>query len=117
VSASPLGSRGVFRGYLNATPRSGAETLGNWRRFRVRHVAEEGARDVRLEASATDLRFRAGHGSCVIDSYSTERARFREVACIVAGSRSTAVIVAAAPVTGWVVQAPMLERAVASFAT
>jgi hypothetical protein len=117
VSAAPAGRRGAFRGYLNATPRSGAETLANWSRFRVRHVAGEGATHVRLEAAAHGLAFRNGHGSCVIDSYSTERSRFREIACIVAGRRGTTVVVAAAPVAHWAARAPVLERAVASFAT
>ena len=114
ISAAPRGSAGVFGGYLNATPQSGPETLANWRSFRVAHVAGEGARRVRLEASASGLRFATGQGSCVIDSYSTSAARFREIACIVAGSHTT-VIVAAAPVARWAQVAPQLERAVASF--
>jgi hypothetical protein len=115
VSAAPAGARGSFTGYLNATPLGGDETLANWSRFRVAHLAEEGARRVRLEAAAGGLRFRAGHGSCVIDSYSTTRARFREIACIVAGPRATTVVVAAAPIHGWSQQSARLERAVASF--
>jgi hypothetical protein len=117
VSAAPAGPGGSFTGYLNATPLGGDETLSNWRRFRVAHVAEEGARHVRLEATAGGLRFRAGHGSCVIDSYSTTRARFRELACIVAGTRATTVVVAAAPLDGWSQQSALLERALASFTT
>jgi hypothetical protein len=117
VSAAPAGAGGSFAGYLNATPLGGDETLANWSRFRVAHVAEEGARHVRLEDVASGLRFRAGHGSCVIDSYSTTRARFREIACIVAGARATTVVVAAAPVGGWSQQAVVLERAVAGFTT
>jgi hypothetical protein len=117
ASAAPAGPRGSFAGYLNATPRSGDETLANWHRFRVDHVAAEGARDVRLEAAATGLRFRSGRGSCVIDSYLTTKARFREIACIVANEHSTNVVVAAARTNLWTRQAPLLERAVASFAT
>ena len=116
ATAAPAGPRGTFAGYLNATPQSGRETLANWRRFRPAHVADEGAHDVKLAASATGLRFRTGHGSCVIDDYSTFRARFRELACIVAGPRRTTVVVAAAPVARWAEQAPVLERAVSSFA-
>ena len=104
-------------GYLNATPPGGDETLSNWSRFRVAHVAEEGARHVRLEAAAGGLHFRAGHGSCVIDSYTTSRAPFREIACIVAGARATTVVVAAAPTRTWPQQSAVLERAVASFTT
>jgi len=117
VSAAPAGPGGSFAGYLNATPLGGEETLANWSRFRVAHVAEEGARRVRLEATASGVRFHAGHGSCVIDSYSTARARFREIACIVAGARATTVVVAAAPTRIWAQQSALLERAVAGFTT
>lgn len=117
ASVAPAGRRGAFRGYLNATPQGGPETLANWARFRPAHVADEGAHAVRLDASATGLRFRNGRGSCVIDSYSTDTTRFREIACIVSGRRATTVMVAAAPVARWAQQAPALERAVASFAT
>jgi hypothetical protein len=117
VSAAPAGPRGYLVGYLNATPLSGAETLANWKRFRVVHLAEEGARGVRLEAGATGLRLRSGRGSCVIDSYSTTRARFREIACIVTGARATTVIVAAAPARTWTHVSSTLEQAVASFTT
>lgn len=117
ASAAPAVPHGPLVGYLNATPQEGNETLANWSRFRVKHVAAEGARRVHLVAAATGLRFRSGHGSCVIDSYSTAKRRFREIACIVAGSRPTTVIVAAAPAARWAEQAPVLERAVAAFAT
>lgn len=117
VSAAPHGERGVFHGYLNATPLGGRETLANWSRFRPAHVADEGGHDVKVEAAAMGVRFRTGPGSCVIDSYATARARFREIACIVAGARATTVVVATAPVSGWSLQAPVLERAVASFGT
>ncbi len=115
ASAAPAGRRGVFRGYLNATPRSGHETLANWSRFRVAHIASEGGRHVQLEASATGLRFGSGIGSCVIDRYTTSTARFREVACIVADRTGTAVVVGAAPVDRWAAQRRQLERAVSSF--
>jgi hypothetical protein len=117
VSAAPAGRRGVFAGYLNATPRSGSETLANWSRFRIRHVAAEGGRAVRLIASAVMLPFLGGHGSCVLDAYTTPRTRFREIACIVAGTHGTTVVVAAAPVARWRMAAPVLERAVASFSS
>jgi hypothetical protein len=117
VSAAPAGPGGSFVGYLNATPLGGEETLANWSRFRVTHLAEEGARHVRLEAAASGVRFRAGHGSCVIDSYSTARARFREIACIVTGARATTVVVAAAPTRTWAQQSALLERALTGFTT
>src|SRR5262249_55256139 len=38
-SAALLGPHERIRGYLNATPQSGTETLANWSRFRVAHNA------------------------------------------------------------------------------
>jgi hypothetical protein len=102
-------------GYLNATPKQGSETLANWGRFRVDHNRGEGSRQERLAASATDLRFRSGRGSCVIDSYTTSKATYREIACFVAGPSSSAVVVAAAPAELWHDQAATLQRAVSSF--
>jgi hypothetical protein len=51
----------------------------------------------------------------VIDDYTTSKATYREIACLVTGPRSTAVMVAAAPLHLWDAQAPILERAVSSF--
>jgi hypothetical protein len=117
ASAAPDRAGGALLGYLNATPRGGKETLANWSSFRVSHIAAEGARGVRLEAAGTGLAFPSGRGSCVIDSYSTTKARFREIACIVVGVRASTVVVAAAPVADWAQQVTVLERAVSSFAT
>jgi hypothetical protein len=117
-SAALMDAHDRIRGYLNATPRSGAETLANWSRFRPAHNGEEGDRKVISEASASGLRFRSGTGSCVIDRYATTtNARYREIACIVRGTRGTTVVVAAARPADWTELAPQLERAVASFAT
>ena len=101
--------------YLNATPKQGAETLANWSRFRPEHNRGEGNRHVRLEASADDLRFRSGRGSCVVDSYTTSKAAYREIACLVADPTASAVVVAAAQVGLWEDQAATLQRAVSSF--
>ena len=112
------GPSGEIAGYLNATPRQGAETPGNWTRFRVAHNREEGDRDVRLLAAATGLRFRAATGSCVLDSYRTATGgRYRELACIVSGRMASTVIVAAAPPARWGVEAPTIERAITGFTT
>src|SRR4029077_14022246 len=100
--------------FLNATPRQGTETLANWGDFRPAHNKGEGNEDVRLIASSTNLNFRSGPGSCVIDDYTTSKARYREIACLVDGPTSSAVIVAAAPTALWDQQAVTLERAVAS---
>jgi len=118
VSAAIRGRNGGIQGYLNATPQQGAETLANWSSFRLHHNRLEGDVDVRRVMSATDLRFRDAHGSCVIDGYrSSTGHRFREIACIVAGTSATTVVVGAAPPGHWQREAPVLERAVSSFAT
>ena len=51
----------------------------------------------------------------MIDTYVTSKAAYREIACLVVGRRSTAVMVAAAPNALWGRQAATLERAVSSF--
>ncbi len=112
------GPSGAIAGYLNATPRDGAETPANWSVFRVAHNRREGDREVRLLAAAAGLRFRRAAGSCVLDSYATASGnRYREVACIVAGRSATTVIVAATPPSRWGAEAPTIERAIASFTT
>jgi hypothetical protein len=110
-----LGGSEQIEGYLNATPKQGSETLANWSRFREDHNRGEGSRDVRLVASANNLSFRSGRGSCVIDSYTTSKAAYREIACLVAAPNSSAVVVAAAPAELWHDQAATLQRAVSSF--
>lgn len=102
-------------GYLNATPQQGSETLENWGDFRPDHNRDEGNRSVHLIASSTGLRFRGGRGSCVIDDYTTSKATYREIACLVSGSGSSAVVVAAAPTSGWHEEAATLQRAVSAF--
>jgi hypothetical protein len=103
-------------GYLNATPRQGPETLENWASFRPDHNRDEGDRSVHPIASATALRFRGAHGSCVIDDYTTSKATYREIACLASGTRSSAVVVAAAPTSSWHEEAATLRRAVSAFA-
>jgi hypothetical protein len=116
-SAALLGAHGKIRGYLNATPRQGAESLANWARFRTDHNRDEGDFRLDSEASAQGLRFRTGSGSCVIDRYATVSAHYREIACLVRGSHASTVVVAAALPRDWARLAPQLERAVSSFAT
>lgn len=115
VSAALTGPGRQIRGYLNATPRQGGETLADWARFRPAHNSEEGDRHVVREASARGLRFRGGSGSCVIDTYATSSSRYREIACLVAGSRASTVVVAAAQPRDWTSLAPQLERAISGF--
>ncbi len=40
ASVALLGRGGRIKGYLNATPKQGAETLANWSRFRPEHNAQ-----------------------------------------------------------------------------
>jgi hypothetical protein len=118
ASVALIGHGRSIRGYLNATPRQGTETLANWPSFRIQHLREEeSSTDVRLLASAHGLRFRSGRGSCVIDSYRTSRTRYREIACLVAGTRTSSVVVGAAPSKTWAQQAETIKRAVASLRT
>jgi hypothetical protein len=117
VSAALMGPHGRIRGYLNATPQSGAETLANWAHFRPAHNHEEGDRAVVRLASATGLRFSNGGGSCVMDRYKTVSDRYQEIACIVRGTHGTTVVVGAAEPSAWASLAPDLQRAVASFST
>ena len=115
ASVALLGSGGRIDGYLNATPRQGTETLADWSRFRPEHNRGEGDRDERLLAATTTGRFRSGRGACVIDTYTTSKAGYREIACLVSGPGSSAVVIAAAPTGLWDRQATTLQRAVASF--
>ena len=118
ASVALIGHGRSIRGYLNATPRQGTETLANWPSFRIHHLREDdSSKDVRLIASARGLRFRSGRGSCVIDSYRTSRTRYREIACLVAGARTSSVVVGAAPSRTWTQQAETIERAIASLRT
>jgi hypothetical protein len=102
-------------GYLNATPRQGTETLADWSRFRPEHNQDEGDRGVRLLAATTTARFRSGRAACVLDTYTTSKANYREIACLVSGRGSSAVVIAAAPTALWNRQAGTLERAVSTF--
>jgi hypothetical protein len=115
ASVALLGGGDRIDAYLNATPKQGPETLANWSRFRPEHNRGEGNRRVRVVASASDVSFGSGRSSCVIDSYTTSKAAYREIACLVAGPSSSAVVVAAAPTSLWGDQSATLERAVSSF--
>lgn len=115
ASAAQLENGERIVGYLNATPKQGPETLANWSRFRPQHNREEGDRRERIVAATTNARFRSGRGACVIDTYTTSKDSYREIACLVSGARSTAVVVAAAPTSLWDKQAATLQRAVSSF--
>jgi hypothetical protein len=118
VSAAERGPGGGIRGYLNATPQQGAETLANWSSFRIDHNRDEGDVNERGIVSATNLRFPGANGSCVIDTYTSSTGHaYREVACIVAGASATTVVVGASPPALWPTQGPTIERAISSFRT
>ena len=108
-------SRHAIVAYLNATPRQGAESLGNWAGFRIHHNAEEGSKAIRRIAAARDLRFRSGPGSCVIDQYRTAARSYREIACLVSGPHRATVIVGSATPGTWPRAAPVIERAISAF--
>ncbi len=115
ASVALLGGGERIDGYLNATPRQGNETLADWSRFRPQHNRGEGDRGLRLLAATTTARFRSGRGACVIDTYTTSKASYREIACLVSAPGSSAVVVAAAPTALWDREAATLQRAVSGF--
>ena len=63
------------------------------------------------------MAFRGGTGSCVADTYVTRIGahEYREIACLVAGTRGSSVVVAA-PADSWDRYSPVLEQAVDSYA-
>lgn len=115
VSAALLGRRGRIVGYLNATPRQGNETLANWPDFRIQHLSAEGDQGVRPIAAQRSLAFRSGSASCLIDSYRTSLARYREIACLISAPSAATVVVGAARSGDWHAQAQSIERSIASF--
>ncbi|HEY7891761.1 MAG TPA: hypothetical protein VIC05_06080 [Solirubrobacteraceae bacterium] len=104
-------------GYLNITPRQGAETLTDWPSFRVGHNRHEGDRDVRSEALARHVRFTNASGTCVRDRYTVSDASYIEIACLAQGAHASTVIVAAASRASWAALSPLLYRAIAAFTT
>jgi hypothetical protein len=118
TASAALKVKGRIAGYLNATPQGGEETLANWLSFRPAHNREEGDTRVMPISGALSLRLRGGHASCLVDAYrSSSGARFRELACIVAGRTATTVVVGSAVPSRWQQLAPVLRRAVSSFTT
>jgi hypothetical protein len=118
TASAALRSGGRIGGYLNATPQGGGETLRNWLGFRPAHNRDEGDVEVMPWAGRRGMRFRGGSGSCLIDDYTTATgARYRELACIVAGRRATTVVVGSATRTAWPRLAPVLREAVSNFTT
>ena len=117
VSAGQVGTGGMVRLYLNATPRQGAERLQGWAAFRLRLLSSDDAASAHEVAATEGVRFRGGTGSCVIDAYVTRIGghHYEEIACLVQGQASASVIVAAAPAAIWAQERPLLLRAVAAY--
>ncbi|HEV2922533.1 MAG TPA: hypothetical protein VGW98_00730 [Solirubrobacteraceae bacterium] len=113
VSFSLRDGRGLYRGYLNVTPRQGAERLAGWAGFRINRNRAEGDRQVREQAAAEGLHFAAASGSCVIDAYLSRVASnpYTELACIASGRKYTNVFIGAALSRDWQELGPMIERA------
>jgi hypothetical protein len=115
-------STGTYLGYLNVTPRQGAETLQDWGAFRIAHLKGDNDLSVHEDATVGSVRTAAGVRSCVVDDYVTTvgKHRFHEVACYVTSrsgrSRSASSVIVATTPTGdpahvWT----QLERAVAAY--
>jgi hypothetical protein len=112
VTAALRDAHGRYLGYLNLTPRQGAERQAGWASFRVRHNEAEGNRDDRVLAARGGLRFSTGRGACVQDSYVTSSGvSYMEIACLIDGRRPS-VVVGAAPPAAWRAQAGAIERAI-----
>jgi hypothetical protein len=103
VSFALRDRRGRYLGYLNVTPRQGAEQLAGWAAFRTGRNAGDGDKQVRIVKSAENVTFTGAHGLCVTDDYLSKVGGnpYRELACIVAGRHSTSVFVGAALVGEW----------------
>jgi hypothetical protein len=117
VSAALLGPGGGLQLYLNATPRQGTERLARWAAFRLSRLRSDDATSAHEDASAEDVNFHGGTGSCIIDDYITRIGgrHYEEIACLVQGRTSASVIVAASPATMWTQARPLLLRAVAAY--
>jgi hypothetical protein len=118
VSVAQIDSQQHFLAYLNVTPQRGGGDLAGWPAFRLKVLHGKSNVSVHEDASARNLPFRGGTGSCVIDDYVTAvgRHHYREIACLVVGHGAGNVVVAAAPQSRWATVAPLLERAVAAYA-
>jgi hypothetical protein len=117
VTAALRDSKGLYRGYLNVTPRQGAEQLDGWVAFRTRRNTQEGDQQTHVVAAAEDLRLGGARGSCVVDDYLSRVAShpYRELACIIAGDRYTNVFVGAVLARDWPSLGRVVERAAAAF--
>ncbi|MGN6167067.1 MAG: hypothetical protein ACTHQQ_02715 [Solirubrobacteraceae bacterium] len=117
VSRALRDRRGRYIGYVNVTPRQGAEQPHRWAAFRTGHNRDEGDKQVREVAAAEDLHFRNASGSCVIDDYLSKVGSnpYREIACLITGHRHADVFIGAALRPHWRALSGTLERAASAF--
>ena len=106
----------VYEGYLNVTPRQGAEQLHGFAAFRLDRLGDEDTA-VHEIAAAENVAFVGAVGSCVNDDYRTRvgNNHYEELACLVAGRHSAYVIVASARFADWNLFAPTLRTALTAF--
>jgi hypothetical protein len=114
VAAGPASQ--VYEGYINVTPREGAEQLHGFAAFRIDRLGDEDT-SVHEIAASENVAFAGATGSCVNDDYRTRIGanHYQEIACLVVGERSQYVIVAAALLANWPHFVLDLEAAVAAF--
>jgi hypothetical protein len=117
VSAVVTGPHGELRIYLNATPQQGAESATNWAGFRLAHLTGENAASATRLSYRARMPFRGGTGACVEDTYITRIGahKYREMACLVTGSRGGSVLVVATPAPSWDRDRAVLEQAVDAY--
>ena len=117
VSAALTAPDGGLLVYLNATPQQGEESQANWPAFRLDHLTGENAASATRISNRTAMMFGGGTGSCVADRYVTRIGahEYREMACLVAGSRGGSVLVVATPAESWDRYTPLLEQVVDSY--
>ncbi|WP_167467842.1 hypothetical protein [Arthrobacter oryzae] len=117
MSARVTGPRSELRIYFNATPQEGGESLSNWAGFRLAHLTGEHAASATRLANRSGMPFRGGTGSCVEDTYVTRIGahKYREMACLVTGSRGGSVVVVAAPADSWDRIGAEVEQAVDAY--
>jgi hypothetical protein len=117
ISAALLGPGGNYLGYLNVTPRQGAEQLQGWAAFRLAHLRQDDASSVRRDAAITSVGTSTARRSCVIDDYVTKvgHHHFHEVACLIVTGSFGSVVVAATPSGDPAHVWSELERAVAAY--
>jgi hypothetical protein len=106
----------VYEGYLNVTPRQGAEQLHGFAAFRLDRLGDEDTA-VHEIVAAENVAFVRAVGSCVNDDYRTRIGdnHYEELACLVAGRRSQFVIVASARFGEWDWFVRTLRTALATF--